>query len=363
MTHPSRFLSAVVARGRTAWASFAAEEFVELHPGLAGTVAGDPFAAWRSVLVECTEALAAAAAADCGEVFARQVRWSQAVLRARGVSPEAFRKALEVLGNVLSRELPPEPASAAEAYLARAREGLDDEPPGTAPRLSADSPYSRTATKYLLTLLEGNRRAARDLILDAVRDGSPIADLYLEVLQPAQLELGRMWADNEITVAEEHFASSTTRTVMAQLLAAADCRPPNGKTFLAASVAGNQHDLGLQMVADFFEIDGWRVIALGANMPPGDLVAGIDFFSPDLIGLSASLSVHLPPLGEAITAIRSSPRSAQLRILGGGGALAGLSDLPGKLGLDAYAADAREALSAGRTLVGLPAQPERANPQ
>ena len=61
MNPSSRFLGALLARGRSAFASFAAEEFVESNPELARTVAGDPFAAWRAVLVECTEALAAAA--------------------------------------------------------------------------------------------------------------------------------------------------------------------------------------------------------------------------------------------------------------------------------------------------------------
>ena len=84
-----------------------------------------------------------------------------------------------------------------------------------------------------------------------------------------------MWLANEINVAEEHFASHTTKMVMAQLLPHATIQPSNGKTMLAAAVAGNQHDIGLQAVADFFEMDGWGVDVSvtgsqkGLMTPPG----------------------------------------------------------------------------------------------
>ena len=38
-----------------------------------------------------------------------------------------------------------------------------------------------------------------------------------------------------------------------------------------AAVAGNQHDIGLHAVADFFEMAGWRSILLGADVPAADL--------------------------------------------------------------------------------------------
>ncbi len=47
--------------------------------------------------------------------------------------------------------------------------------------------------------------------------GRSVGELYLNVLLPAQAELGRMWLAGEINVAEEHFASQATRMVMAQL--------------------------------------------------------------------------------------------------------------------------------------------------
>lgn len=141
--------------------------------------------------------------------------------------------------------------------------------------------------------------------------------------------------------------------VMAQLLPRAMLPPPNGKTMLAASVAGNQHDIGLQAVADFFEMDGWRTILLGADVPTRDLVQAIECFQADLLGLSTSQTVQLHSVRTAIEAIRESPRGNEVKILLGGRALDDSDNLPTELGADGYASHPLEAVSFGRQLVGL----------
>jgi methanogenic corrinoid protein MtbC1 len=288
------------------------------------------------------------------EYFVEQVRWAREVLKARGVSSDLLRARLESLGRVLAEHVPAELAPLAAAYFDRALTDSGDEPPGLAPRLSAQTPDERLAAEYLLAILEGNRPEAIRLILAAADEGRSVRDLYLRVLQPAQEELGRMWVLAEINIAEEHFATSTTRAVMAQLRARAEGAPPNGKTLVAAAVAGNQHDLGIQMVADLFEMDGWRVIQLGANVPAEDLSQAVEFFEADLVALTVSLATQLPAVEEAVSAVRASAGAATVRILVGGHGLAGLGEsaLPG--GADGFAADAQEAVARGNALVGLP---------
>jgi len=162
-----------------------------------------------------------------------------------------------------------------------------------------------------------------------------------------------MWLANEINVAEEHFASQTTKMVMAQLVPRATLQPPHGKTMLAAAVAGNQHDIGLQAVADFFEMDGWRTVLLGANVPARDLVQAVDCFAADLLGLSVSQMTQLDTVKTTIQDVRGSARDTEVKILLGGRAFTDPDDLPKELGADGFAADPRRAVALGRQLVGL----------
>jgi len=162
-----------------------------------------------------------------------------------------------------------------------------------------------------------------------------------------------MWLTNEISVAEANFASETTRMLTAQLLPHAKLRPSNGRTMLAASVAGNEHDIGLQTVVDFFEMDGWRTIPLSANVPAREVAQAVDCFAVDLLGLSVSQTIQLEAVTETIEAVRRSARGTKVKILLGGRALANLDGLPKELGADGYAADPIAAVVLGRQLAGL----------
>jgi methanogenic corrinoid protein MtbC1 len=189
--------------------------------------------------------------------------------------------------------------------------------------------------------------------MDAARAGHSVPDLYLKVLLPALEEAGRMWQEDEINVAEEHFATATTKRIMSQLRSRARMRAPNGKTLLASAVAGNHHDVGLQAVADFFEMDGWRAIQLGSDVPVRDLVEAVEFYRADLLGLSVSLRTQLATLRQTIEAVRGGERRAAVRILVGGRALAGASDLAAEFGADGYAPDPSQAVALGNALVGI----------
>jgi methanogenic corrinoid protein MtbC1 len=302
------------------------------------------------------EELAAAVAADQPSLFASQVHWAKAVFSARGISPDHLRQGLNLLKDVLAKELPENVAPLAAEYLGTALESFDQQPHDVSPRLLPDTPDGRLASAYLLALLEGDRRRASHLILDSLDGSRSVRGLYLNVLLPAQEEIGRMWLADEVNVAEEHFASHTTKMVMAQLLSRAELRAFNGKSVLTAAVAGNQHDIGLNAVADFFEMDGWRTIHLGANVPVAEVAEAVECFAVDLLALSASLSTQLETVRETIHAVRKAAGGKAVKIIVGGLAFAGPAELPAQLGADGYAVDPEDAVSLGARLVGLTGQ-------
>jgi len=353
MNQNHEFLAGVLRQGNRALAGYASRDLLQKHPDAATGFAPDPFAGWQNWLAIRLEELAAAIRANRPRLFISQVQWGKAVLQSRGISSESFRNGLVCLREVLASELPEQFRPLATEYLDQALEAFDEPSADLSARLLPDTEMGRLASTYLLVLLEGDRRRATRLILDALDRGNDVRELYVHVLLPAQAELGRMWLANEINVAEEHFASQTTKMVMAQLLPRATSQPANGKTMIAAAVAGNQHDIGLHAVADFFEIDGWRTVLLGANVPARDLVQAVDCFWADLLGLSVSQTTQFETVKTTIQAVRGSVRGTEVKILLGGRAFTDSDDLPKQLGADGYAADAVEAVALGRQLVGL----------
>lgn len=303
------------------------------------------FSAWKDHLVARVGDLADALEAGRPEVFVNQILWANSALRARGVPVEDIRTCLDCLAAVLEDELPPDSREVAVSCVRTAiaaLAGADARVPG---ELAVDSLHGKVAAEFLLATLEGNRRRATALIEEAASSGVSARDLYLHVFLPVQREVGRMWQLNEITVAEEHFVTTTTLTAMSMLYPRLARRPSRSRTVVAAAVEGDSHELGPRMVADFLEMDGWRAVYLGANVPAPDLAMAIVDFDAELLALGVSLAAHLHRVPEAIESVRRAAAPRVPRILVGGGGFSGAPDRWRELGADGFAGSADEAVS------------------
>jgi MerR family transcriptional regulator, light-induced transcriptional regulator len=112
----------------------------------------------------------------------------------------------------------------------------------------------------------------------AIRDG----------LMPYLRELGERWARNEVTVAQEHFAS---RLIEGRLLTLARGwnRGP-GRRALLACPSGELHTLPLVCFGLVLRTRGWRIVYLGADTPPSSVHMAADTISADVVLLSAASS-------------------------------------------------------------------------
>lgn len=192
---------------------------------------------------------------------------------------------------------------------------------------------------YLEALLAPDARRARELVLGAADDGTPVPRLYAEVLQPALHEIGRRWERAAISVAQEHLATQMTQAVLAQLsMRLTDSGTGgDGRTAIIACSPGEMHSIGPQMVADFLEADGWSTLLLGADVPPEDVAAMAAEHGAELVALSTTLPAHLLSAGLTCNALRRLPEPPL--IVAGGQAYAGDEDRARLVGADAYASD------------------------
>lgn len=201
---------------------------------------------------------------------------------------------------------------------------------------------------YLGALLAGDRRAAVRVVESACTDGLSAADLLLGVVQPAQRSIGCLWEEGRISVAEEHLATGISQLVLARLYADLPREPANGKRAVVACVEGEQHDMGARMGADFLEMSGFDVRLLGANVPLTSLARMVHEVRPDLVGLSASMSLHVPALERAVTRLRKL-QGPPIPIVLGGNILTVEPGLAARLGIEVFGTDARALMTSVRS--------------
>jgi methanogenic corrinoid protein MtbC1 len=210
--------------------------------------------------------------------------------------------------------------------------------------------------QYVAAQLAGDRRAAVRLIVEqGIERGVPLPSLYLDVIQAAQHRIGELWQQNLISVAQEHVATAITQVALAELYRGLVCEPPNGRRVVMACVGGELHELGTRVTADFFEMAGFDVRYLGANVPTDSLVGMLREEQPHLLVLSATMSLlKEPELVE--TARRGREAVGDTLRLGVGGLAFDLQPgLVDQLGADVYGRTAPESVARARQVLGLEA--------
>jgi methanogenic corrinoid protein MtbC1 len=311
--------------------------------------------AWGEHLSGRLADLAQAVDEGRASTFLDQVAWSKVAFRSRDVPLEDLRASLECLHEVLTSELPPDSGEQPARFVRGALDALDDMVAELPAGLEPGAPHGALAARFMVALLEGDRAIASRHVLDAVKAGDlSVHDALVEVCVVAQRELGRMWHMNEITVAEEHFCTASTVRLVSQLMELAPPVEPNGRTVLAASIGEDEHDVGLRIVTELFELDGWRVVFLGARLPAADLTWSVSTFAPDLVLLSAAMEGHRAGVATAVSSLRAAGLDTPV-VVGGPGFRGGEETLWRAAGADAWARSADEALQAGRRLAGLSA--------
>lgn len=189
-------------------------------------------------------------------------------------------------------------------------------------RREAERRATTFARSYLEALRAADAGGAYRLASGALEE-LPLAAVYQEVITPAMHELGRLWEEGVITVADEHLATALTHRVLAALrpgVMTGGERSAGRPRAMLAAVQGEHHALGLRMAADLLEDVGYEAIYLGADVPTEALMRAIASFSPDLLGLSATM----PELGTVLDSTVEDVRSGhpRLSVLVGGQASA-----------------------------------------
>lgn len=298
--------------------------------------------------------LAQALALESPMVFTEYVAWAKVVLgRRKGLASDlAFH--LECLAEVVREGLAGEPGAVAAGFIAAAIQAMPEMPEDLPTFLRDGAPLSPLAHQYFEALRRGDRRVASELVLDAVAGGTSVKQIYLEVFQPAQYEIGRLWQTNRITVAQEHYCTAATQLIMSQLYPHVFATPKHGYRLVATCVAGDLHEIGVRMVADFFEMAGWDTYYLGANTPHESVAAEVHERRAHVLCVSVTMPYHVELVRTLIDVVRRDPVAGQVKILVGGYPFNRDPDLWRSVGADGSARDADEAIALADRLVARP---------
>ncbi|MBU3189606.1 cobalamin-dependent protein [Clostridium bowmanii] len=174
-------------------------------------------------------------------------------------------------------------------------------------------------TSYFDALINGNLQIASELILNAVESGIiDIKRVYSDIFERSLIEIGEQWDMNIIDVYQEHYFSNSTLLIMSQLFPHFHTCEKNGHTLVSLSTSGDSHIIGIRMVTDFFEIDGWKTYLLGSDVPTQSVIKAIKERKADILAISCTIPYYLSSVKSLIAAIRSLKELDNVKIIVGG---------------------------------------------
>jgi len=296
--------------------------------------------------------LAEAVRNNSPRLFVEYVRWVKVLLNSLKVDDEDLVRTFQQLRETVQESLPTDAQSPAVELLDDVLAEYTSMSTEEESFISDDAPHVDLARRYMNLLLNGKRHIASKTIVEAVDQGATEPkDIYLHVFQPVQHEIGRLWQTNKITVAQEHYCTASTQLVMCQLYPYIFNTEKNGRVFIGVCVGNELHELGIRMVTDFFEMEGWDTYFLGANTPTGTVVQSAKERRADVVGVSTTMAYHLDEVRRLITALRNDHETAGAKILVGGYPFNADRELWRSVGADGFAGDAVQAVQRATELV------------
>ena len=210
--------------------------------------------------------------------------------------------------------------------------------------------------RFLGEVLGDDDDAVARFVEQLVARGVTLEAVCLDLLAPTARHLGVLWETDERDFFEVTVAIGRVHRAMREAIQHASTptiEPEPAGQALISSLPGEQHTLGLAMVAEFFARDGWSV-QLGAPATEEDLSALVRTGWLDVVGFSVTSEDRLLTLRRGIATARRLSQNPHLIVIVGGRVFTEHPELVTRVGADGHAVTAVGAPGCARELLRRP---------
>jgi len=152
---------------------------------------------------------------------------------------------------------------------------------------AGELPLDERLARYII---EGSKDGLIEDLNRKLAEGASPLEIINGPLMRGMDEVGRLFNNNELIVAEVLQSAEAMKAAVAHLQQFMEKSDVHTRgRFLLATVKGDVHDIGKNLVEIIFSNNGYEVINLGIKVPPEELIRAYEEHKPDAIGLSGLL--------------------------------------------------------------------------
>ncbi len=199
-------------------------------------------------------------------------------------------------------------------------------------------------------VIGGKHAEIKALVTQALDAGLDPNTIINDALIAAMDVVGTDFGSGKIFVPEMLVAALTMKSgldIVKPRLAAGQNQSRG--TVIMATVKGDLHDIGKNLVSMMLEGAGFKVLDLGVDLSVEKLIDQVKTIQPDILGLSALLTTTMPEMQKVIAELKARGLRDKVKVLVGGAPLD--RAFAEKIGADGYGADAGSSVDLARKLL------------
>jgi corrinoid protein of di/trimethylamine methyltransferase len=196
-------------------------------------------------------------------------------------------------------------------------------------------------------VIGGKHAEIKALVQSAVDAGLDPNAIINEALIPAMDVVGKDFGSGKIFVPEMLVSAVTMKAgvdLLKPLLAGGQGQ--SAGTVIMATVKGDLHDIGKNLVTMMIEGAGFQVVDLGVDLDVEKLIEQVKTIQPDILGLSALLTTTMPEIQKVIGELKAQGLRDRVKVMVGGAPVD--RTFAEKIGADGYGANAADAVALAR---------------
>lgn len=207
-----------------------------------------------------------------------------------------------------------------------------------APTQTSEKSKEENESELTTAVIKGFKEKAAQITAELIKTTDPL-DIVKNELVPALNIVGKGFEEKNVFLPQLLMSAEAAKAAFEKIKEALPKTDKNKSgTIIIATVKGDIHDIGKNIVKLLLENYGFDVVDLGKDVPPEVIVKKADEFGAKIVGLSALMTTTVPAMEETIKLLKSELPDCKTVV--GGAVLT--QEYADKIGADKYAHDAME---------------------
>jgi trimethylamine corrinoid protein len=192
-----------------------------------------------------------------------------------------------------------------------------------------------------VSIIQADENKAMEVIDEAISHGMDLSELLRSGFGTGNTEVGNSFERGRISLPELLYSSEVMKDVTERVMSLLEGSVENEGKILIATVEGDTHDIGKNIVASTLRAAGFEVIDLGREVPVNHIIETAEKYGVDIIGTSALLTTTLMEQKKLETMLRDLGLREKYTTMVGGAPCT--PRWKNRIGADIYSEDAIEA--------------------